>query len=279
MLSHKISLASFRNFLLEEGSVMKTDVLVVGGGLTGCALAYFLSRQGARVLVIDQHDLNTQASGSNAGSIHAQLGAGLFEGDQSAEVQKIAPIVPILMAAIDFWKKVEKELGEDFELKTMGGLMVTDRPEQMLAIRKKVAFERTLGLEIDVLSQADLRRIAPYTSDKMVGGAFCPMEGEANALVVAPAFARAAQRHGAKIMHQTQLVGLSRESSGFVAQTSRGSIAADRLVNCAGAQAGEVGRMLGVDLPIFGEPIQVSVTEPTAPLVEHLVYYAAGKLT
>ncbi|MCO5066279.1 MAG: FAD-binding oxidoreductase [Rhizobiaceae bacterium] len=258
---------------------MKTDILIVGGGITGCALAYFLAKAGARTILVEQHELNTQASGSNAGSIHAQLDHNIFMEGREKEVSSITPIVTLLMEAISFWKAVEKELEEDFELETIGGLLVTDRPEQMRTIEKKVAHERRLGLEIDLLSESDVRRVAPYVSEKMIGGALCPIEGEANALVVAPAFARAATGLGAVLMTRTRLLALSKSGSGFVAETSRGRIEADRVVNCAGADGGAVGRMIGVDLPIFGEPIQVSVTEPAAPLIRHLVYYAAGRLT
>ncbi|MGE0239667.1 MAG: NAD(P)/FAD-dependent oxidoreductase, partial [Parvibaculaceae bacterium] len=72
---------------------------------------------------------------------------------------------------------------------------------------------------------------------------------------------------------------LAAEGSRFIAQTSRGEITARRVVNCAGANAGRIAQMLGFDLDIQGYPIQVNVTEPVAPLVKHLVYFAGGKLT
>jgi len=258
---------------------MKTDVLVIGGGITGCALAYFLASGGARVSLVERYDLNTQASGSNAGSIHAQLDHDIFVDGREHDVQRAAPLAVILMAAIDCWKKLEAELEADFELEILGGLLVTEQPDYMHVIERKVVFERTLGLPTEVLSQSDLRRLAPYISDAMVGGAFCPIEGEANSLLVAPALAAAASRHGAEILINTQLLALSKDSDGFVAETSNGRIEADRVVNCAGAEAASVGRLIGVELPVIGEPIQVNVTEPTAPLVRHLVYYAGDRLT
>src|SRR4051812_24586146 len=124
---------------------MKTDVLIVGGGIAGCSLAYFLAKAGARALLIEQHELNTQASGSNAGSIHAQLDHELFADGRQKDLDVLTPMVSLLMSAIEFWKHVEKELNEDFELEIIGGLLVTDRPEQMLTIERKVAYERKLG--------------------------------------------------------------------------------------------------------------------------------------
>ncbi len=258
---------------------MKTDVLVIGGGITGCALTYFLANGGARVSLVERHDLNTQASGSNAGSIHAQMDHDIFVEGREHDVQRAAPLVLALKAAIDCWKRLEQELEVDFEFEMLGGLLVTDQPDYMRVIESKVAFERTLGLPAELLSQSDLRRVAPYISDAMVGGELCPIEGEANALVVAPALAAAASRLGAEILINTEVQALSKGNGGFLAETSNGRIEADRVVNCAGAQAAAVGRLVGVELPIFGEPIQVNVTEPTAPLVRHLVYYTGGRLT
>jgi len=258
---------------------MKTDVLVIGGGITGCSLAYFLARNGVRVSLVERYDLNTQASGSNAGSIHAQMEHDIFVEGREHEVQRAMPLALILMAAIECWKMLEAELAADFELEILGGLLVTDDPNYMRVIERKVAFERTLGLNTELLGQSDLRRVAPYISEVMVGGALCPIEGEANSLVVTPALATAAARYGADIRINTPVLALSKNGGEFVAETANGRITAERVVNCAGADAAAVGRLLSLELPIFGEPIQVNVTEPTAPLVRHLVYYAGDRLT
>jgi glycine/D-amino acid oxidase-like deaminating enzyme len=258
---------------------MKTDVLVIGGGITGCALAYFLASNGARVTLVERHDLNTQASGSNAGSIHAQMDHDLFQDGREHHAQRAAPLALMLMAAIDCWKNIAAELDADFELEILGGLLVTDQPDYMRVLERKVAFERTLGLPAELLSKNELRSLAPYISDVMVGGVYCPIEGEANSLLVAPGLAAAASRHGAEILIRTQILAISKDSGGFVAETSNGPIRADRVVNCAGAEVAAVGRLVGAELPVFGEPIQVNVTEPTDPLLRHLVYYAGDRLT
>ncbi len=258
---------------------MKTDVLIVGGGLTGCALSYFLAKAGVKSLLVERFDLNTQASGSNAGSIHAQIEYGLFKEDEAKCKRVAAILVPLLRKAIALWEKTQGEFDEDFEFDILGGLLVADRPNQMRIIERKAAVERSLGLSVDVLSTGDLRSVAPYVSDMMIGGALCATEGQANALVVTTAFARATASLGATIMTQTQLVGIERNGSGFTAETDKGRIAAERVVNCAGAAGGEVARLVGIELPIFGDPIQVSVTEPVAPLVRHLVYCAGAHLT
>ncbi len=258
---------------------MKADVLVIGGGLTGAATAWFLAREGVDVLLIEQFDLNTQASGSNAGSIHAQIPHEPFVLNGEDWARTFAPTIPLMIAAIRMWSELEKEIGPELGVAITGGLLVADSEAQMAHVARKVALERAHGLPVELLTRADLQRIAPYVSERMIGGAFCPIEGKANPLQATPAIAAAATRLGARIRTHVRLIDLSAERDGFRATTDAGEIAACRVVNCAGADAGRVARMVGVDLPIEGFPIQVSVTEPVAPLVPHLVYFAGEKLS
>jgi len=256
-----------------------TDVLIVGGGLAGCATAYYLARAGVAVALIERFDLNTQASGSNAGSIHAQIPHEPFMSLGEEWARNFAPTIPLMLESIRIWAGLEAELGCDLEVSLEGGLLIAETEAQLRDVERKARLERAHGLTVEILSARDLRHVAPYLSERMIGGAFCPTEGKANPLKVTPAFARAARRHGARLSVNTMLTGLAPDTNGYRARTSRGSIRARRVVNCAGAEAGRVSAMLGVPLPIEGHPIQVNVTEPAEPFIPHLVYCAGEKLT
>jgi sarcosine oxidase, subunit beta len=257
----------------------KIDVLIIGGGLAGCATAYYLSRAGAEVLLVERSDLNTQASGSNAGSIHAQIPHLTFveEGDDWART--FAPTIRLLLESVRVWAKVGEELGADLEVATPGGLLVAESDAQMRDVERKAAIERSQGMQIHMLNRADLARIAPYVSERMIGGAFCADEGKANPLKATPAFANAAIRHGAIVNTFTDVVAISAENSGYRVDTNRGTLKARRVVNCAGAQSGRIAKLLGIDLPIEGHAIQISVTEPAESIITHLLYYAGSRLT
>jgi glycine/D-amino acid oxidase-like deaminating enzyme len=184
-----------------------------------------------------------------------------------------------MLESIRIWAGLEAELGCDLEVSLGGGLLVAETEAQLRDIERKARLERAHGLTVEMMSARDLRRVAPYLSERMVGGAFCPTEGKANPLKVTPAFARAARRHGAQLFANTVLTGLAADGNGYLARTGRGTIRARRVVGCAGAEAGRVSTMLGVPLPIEGHPIQVNVTEPVEPMIDHLVYFAGEKLT
>jgi glycine/D-amino acid oxidase-like deaminating enzyme len=258
---------------------MHTEVLIIGGGLAGCASAYYLAREGIEVTLIERYDLNTQASGCCAGSIHAQIPHEPFMTQGDGWAKNFAPTIPLMLESIRIWTGLEAELGCDLEVSIGGGILVGETEAQLRDIERKATIERAHGLTVELLSQGDLRRMAPYISERMAGGAFCPTEGKANPLKVTPAFARAARRHGARILSGTLLTGLAPDAGGYLAQTSGGPIRARRVVNCAGAEAGRVSAMLGMALPIEGHPIQVSVTEPVENFMKHLVYSAGERLT
>jgi glycine/D-amino acid oxidase-like deaminating enzyme len=258
---------------------MKTDVLIIGGGLTGAATAWFLARENVDVLLIEQDEINGKASGANAGSIHAQIAYDPFVRYGEAWARVYAPSIALLSASIDLWQRLQQELGAELGVQITGGLIVADTEAEMRVIERKAHLEREYGLPVDLLDRVGLRELAPYVSERMLGGAFCPIEGKANPLLATSCIARAAEQLGARVRTHTRLDALERDGAEFRAVTSKGPILARRVVDCAGADAGRVARMVGVDLPIEGHAIQVSVTEKIAPLVRHLVYFAGEKLS
>jgi sarcosine oxidase, subunit beta len=262
-----------------DGTVV--DFVVIGGGLAGTAVAYHLARDGgAEVLLLEQGELNAAASGNNSGSIHAQIPVEPFINQGEAWARRFAPTLRLMMAGIARWMELPAELGApELEVSAKGGLVVAKRESEMAMLRTKSAIERAEGLDVRLLGRDELRGLAPYLAEDAIGGAFCPIEGKANPLMATFAFARAAEQHGVRIARGVRVSGLASEGEQWRVATSAGAVRARRVINCAGAQAGEVGRWLGLDLPIEAHPIQVTATERTAPLIPHLVYSAADRLS
>lgn len=256
------------------------DVIVIGGGVAGCATAWYLARDGVDVLLIERGELNSQASGSNAGSLHGQIQHEPFRRQGADWAETFLPALPFFAWSIGLWRDADAALSGDLEVATDGGIIVAATTDEMRAVEEKVSWERRAGIPTEILDHDALLAHAPYLSSRLLGGAFCPIEGKANPLRAAPAFAAAANGSGARILTGTAVEGLHRAADGvFTLRTNRGEFRTRRIVNAAGIDAGQIARMVGRRLPLKAYPIQLSVTEAVAPILRHLVYSAEDMLT
>jgi sarcosine oxidase subunit beta len=263
--------------------MMRINVVVLGGGLVGCAAAYYLAKRGASVLLVEQGDLNREASGRNAGSLHFQLEYRLIRyGDELAS--QFAQIIPLSLVALEDWRGLEAELQADLEVGMHGGLIVAESDADVALLEKRQALQEKWGLGSQLLSAAEVRQIAPYLADSVIAAGYFPHEGHANPRLVAPAFARRAEGLGASIRSQTRVTSLLRDGAEWVvAMVDRDGrtqeVAAGAVLNAAGAWAGEIGALAHLHLPIFAVPLSMNVIERAAPLIPHLVQHASQRLT
>jgi glycine/D-amino acid oxidase-like deaminating enzyme len=257
----------------------RIDTAVIGGGIAGCAVAFELARRGVEVAVLEAGDLAAMASGANSGSLHAQIPMEPFLLEGEAWVRGFASTTRLLAASIELWRGLEALLETPLEVSLKGGLLVAGSEAQLAAMARKVALERSLGLDSHLLGQSELGEVAPYLAPGLAGAAFCAQEGKASPLLAGPAFAAAARRKGAQVHPFTPVRTISEAGSGYRLETTRGVLLARRVVIATGADAGRTASLLGLDLPLWGEPIQASITEPVAAIIPHLVYFAGDKLT
>lgn len=257
----------------------RADAIVIGGGLIGTWTTYWLARAGVDVIQIERTQPNSQASGGNAGSLHVQLLSYDFGERAQGGGKMAAQVLPLQRESARLWVAIEKELGVDLELDITGGLMVAEDQARLDHLERKAALERSFGTEVHVVGAAELRRLAPMVSERMIGAAFCPDEGKINPLLATPAVLRAALAAGARLYRETELRAIEREAEGFKLHTNRGVFRAPRLLNACGAWSGQVAAMLGVRLPVHASPLQMIVTEPAPPLVHHLLAHADRHLT
>lgn len=251
----------------------------MGGGIAGLMTAWFLAREGVSVTLVEARDLGTQASGANAGSLHLQIQYPEFVSYGEDWARAYAPTLRFLKASIEMWQDLPAAVGEDLDVKLAGGLVVARSEDQMRHIEAKARIEAEVGIETQILDRAALRDLAPYLAQDAIGAGFCAMEGKANPLRATPAIATAAARAGVTILRETRVLGIAPGRAGFAVATSRGDIRAGRVVNTAGAAAADIAAMVGLDVALEGFPLQVTVTEAVAPLIPHLIYSAAGKLS
>jgi glycine/D-amino acid oxidase-like deaminating enzyme len=259
----------------------ETDVAVIGGGIIGCALAYYLAGEGVEVTLLERGELNREASGTNAGSFHLQIAIHqLTSFAVDAEEERLLDEERLLVEAATLWDGLEAELGGSLEMHVTGGLMVAETPQQLRLLVDKQRIEQRAGLETHVLTGPELRAFAPYLAEDLSGASFCPREGHANPLFAAPLFAVRAAERGACIRTGAAVTKVDRTTDGaFTIVTSRGSLRASRLVNAAGAWASDVASLLGLPLGTRREGLHVNVTEPRERFLEPLVQHIGRRLT
>lgn len=256
-------------------------VLVIGGGVVGLSAALYLAREGVDVLVADRAEPGLAASTANAGSLHVQLLSYDF-GERAEALGTAGPAVatlPLAPRSIALWREIVREAGEGCGIRTEGGLMLAETAEEMARLRTKTAIERAAGIESHVLGANELRDLAPYLAPRFLGAAFCPLEGQIDPLRGTAALLGLARRAGARVAGGAGVTAIAREGRRFAVATEGGTIRAGRIVVAAGPWSGRVAALAGVRLPVGGLVQQVIATEPTAPLVPHLVAHAGRHLS
>ncbi|MDP6884217.1 MAG: FAD-dependent oxidoreductase, partial [Rhodospirillales bacterium] len=253
---------------------IETDVLIVGGGIAGCSAAYYLARDGVEVVLIDQGEVGRGASGRNAGSLHQQLMPFIFREGSARERQARVDTLPLMAAASGVWQELSRELDGDIELRVVGGLMVAETDDQMAFLADKAALEQDQGLDVHMVSGNELRTLAPYLSEAVIGAEYAPGEGKLNPLKAIAGLVRGAKRHGARFFEGRQLLELERGRTGFTALLAGGRVRCRRVVNAAGPWSARIAAKVGVSLAVEPNCVQSGVTERTEPVVDHLVCHA-----
>lgn len=254
------------------------DTLVIGGGVAGSCLAYWLAREGIEAMVVERDEVGLQASGANAGTLHVQLLAFDFALDVPP-ANRSADTLPLGPASVALWQEIQRDTGQDLELKVCGGLMLAENQRDIDFLKGKIALEKSRGIETALLGAHELRGLEPCVGDVAIAAEWCPGEGKINPLKATYAVVAAAKALGACFRRGSNVLAIERDGTHWKVATSRGEIRAKRVVNTAGPWAAEVARLVGVDVPVRGAPLQMVVTEPTAPTLSRVVAYAHRHLT
>lgn len=255
------------------------DVVVIGGGVVGTCLAYYLAKSGQDVIVVERDDINLQASGANAGSLHVQLLSFDFGRKAEGGGGPAAATLPLGPWAVELWQELARICGGDFEIRITGGLMVAETEAGMVFLRAKAALERSHGIEAEILGRKELRDLAPALSDRLIGAEYAPQEGKINPLTATFRVFEQARANGARYWRSANVQALDRNMSGWEVTTSRGRIRAGKVVNAAGPWARKVGSMAGMDLPVYSAPLQMITTESAPALVGQLIAHADRHLS
>ncbi len=248
------------------GRPMKADVLIVGGGIMGCATAIELARKKKSVILFEKDSPGRHASGHNSGGVRCQ----------GRDVREI----PLAVASRAMWDHHEQTVKSDCDFHVSTRLRLAESDADMAVLEKRQALLNSLGYDHEVLvDREQVRRLSPHVADHVVGGLACYTDGLANPLLTSKAYAATAEREGVTILSQTRVIDVQTTANGFKIRTSSGKqYEGETLVNGTGAWAGRFSEMLGDPLPVYAAAPTMMVTDRVPGLMNGTSLGLTGRL-
>jgi glycine oxidase len=249
----------------------KADVIVVGGGVIGCAIAYYLSREGARAVALERGLIGNEASGAAAGML-APL----------AEAHGPSPFLDLCLASHHMFPELadtlRAEVGVDIEYVPSGLLRVVFTEAQETELRSHLEWQASLGMGVRWIDGDTARGLEPLLSPRLRGAVYSPLEHQVNPGKLVQGFARAAEAQGAVIRQETPVARFLRRGSRVTGVRLAGgeTLSADAVVLAAGPWTKRLAAALGVRVPVKPVRGQMLALGGGPPPVRHIIWGPKG---
>ena len=240
------------------------DVIIIGGGIMGCAAAYYLALEGVKALVLDKSDIGYGASSRNGGGVR-----------QSArDVREL----PLAMYGIkNLWPTLSEELGVDVEYCQKGNLRLGKTEEHLKILNKLADNSRAAGLDVKMVSGEEAREICPYMSEEVIGASWCPTDGHANPLMATLGYYKRARELGAHFITGVTVLGLKKIKGQLrCVMTDEGIFEAEHIIVAAGYESRAILNTVGIDVPMQKVYDECLVTEVQPKMFEQMLGTAAA---
>ena len=226
-------------------------VVVIGGGVVGASVLYHLTKHGwTDVMLLERSDLTSGSTWHAAGGMHT------INGDPN--------VAKLQQYTISLYKEIEELSGQDIGLHMTGGVMLAATQERFDWLKGVYAKGKYLGMdELEIITPERAAELMPLLDpSQFVGALYDPIEGHCDPYGVTHAYARAARKNGAVVETQTKVESLSQSPDGtWHITTNKGNIRAEHIVNAGGLWAREIGRMVGLELPVLAMEHMYLLTE------------------
>jgi sarcosine oxidase subunit beta len=231
-------------------------VVIIGAGIVGASVAYQLTARGCTDIIILEK-ANTEVSGSTARSA-----AGVRH-QFASEVN-----IRLSQYSIERIKHFTEEVGGHADLKQVGYLLLVNDPRTWAQYQRNAALQQSLGVRTQLLTPAEAHGLLPQTRiDDLLGATFCPDDGYCDPHGIAMGYLTRARERGVRLLRSTPATGIRKLGGGAMAvETPAGTIHCDAVVNAAGAWAGQVGALAGLEIPVKPYRRCIYLTE-TFPLI------------
>jgi sarcosine oxidase subunit beta len=236
------------------------EIVIVGGGVVGLAIAYYLAKRGLNnVVVVERGYLAEGASGRNGGGVRQQW---------STEIN-----IRLMQESVELCRRFAVDIGVNVWFRQGGYLFLARSAAEVARLEKNIAVQNRCGVATRMLQPREALAIVPELDlTGIVGAAYNPTDGILFPWPFLWGYARQAAAHGARIFTQTPVSGLEHQKpGGYVVHTPRGSVRARRVINATGAWSPKLAQMIGVEIPTYPIRHEICSSEPLKPFLRPMV--------
>ena len=233
----------------------RARVLIIGGGVVGCSILYHLAKKGWKdLLLLERQELSCGSSWHAAGQFHI--------------INSNANLSALQLHTLKFYPQLQEESGQSIGLHRTGGIYLASSAERFNYLIQEQAKNRAQNPEMQFINLEEAKHKHPLIAPRhFVGALYDPLDGHIDPAGVVQAFAKAARNLGAQVQQHTKVESLRQNAIGeWQANTNRGTVHADIVINAGGLWAREVGRMSGIELPVQAMEHHYLITEPIADI-------------
>jgi 4-methylaminobutanoate oxidase (formaldehyde-forming) len=229
----------------------RARAVVIGGGVGGCSVLYWLARLGwDDVVLVERAELTSGSTFHSAGLV--------------GQLRSTLSLTKMMMASVDLYRSLEEEVGLETGWHEVGSLRLASSSERMEEIARQAGWAKTFGLPLELVSPAQAQELfPPMTTEGVLGAAYLPTDGYIDPSQLTLALAEGARRRGAEINQRTRVSGVRvRRGRVEAVETDQGDIETEIVVNAGGMYAGEIGALAGVNVPIVPMAHEYLITKP-----------------
>jgi 4-methylaminobutanoate oxidase (formaldehyde-forming) len=230
----------------------RARAVVIGGGVGGCAVLYWLARLGwDDVVLVERAELTSGSTFHSAGLV--------------GQLRSSLSLTKMMMASVDLYRSLEEEVGLETGWHEVGSLRLASSKERMEEIARQAGWANTFDLQLDLISPAEAQNLfPPLSTERVLGAAYIASDGYIDPSQLTFALAEGARRRGAEIEQRTRVTGIRTRRGRVVAvETDQGAVETEIVVNAGGMYAREIGAFAGVNVPIVPMAHEYLVTKPS----------------